>query len=169
MPSSSPSRSAVVALLAGVFVTGCLGEFAGEALKAVARPSGLGIVRGQLLANIFSTILLTLGTAIIVFALCRRTPIRSLPVSRIGLVALFAGVAGRYVGLALGRVVRGGRLPSPTELVSPADLALRLSNPGLVLIILVGFVTAGLWSLVSAFGGIGLVTLISGTDNSPTK
>jgi hypothetical protein len=162
MPSNSSSRSTTLGLAGGVFVTGCLGEFAEHALLAVTSPSDIA---PALVIGIVSPVLLSLGTLVVVFALCRRIPIRSLTISRIGLTALFTGILARYVGLILGAVARGGRIPSPAEVV-------RIFAPNvfdLILLTLSGTIVAVLWSLVSTFGAIGVDSLMTGTANSVSE
>ena len=162
---SRQARSAAFALSGGCFVVACLGALAGQVLS---RPSylRLGPVPRTLLGNMVSPVILSLGTVAVVFVLCRRTPIRSLSVTGVGLISLCAGIIGRYVGVAATSVMRGGGLPRPTALVTSADLRLGTDDPGLVLIIIVGILTAGLWSLVSAFAAIGVATLHGDTDHT---
>jgi len=161
MGSNTPSQSATVALAGGVFITGCLGEFVREAHKAAARPSGIGIVRGRLL-----------------FQYHTNNPphsrdssgcFRSLSSHSYSITDCIENRAGGTFRRHHWPVCRtspprsseGGQLPSPIVLVTPADLALRLDNLGLVTIILVGMVTDGLLSLVSTFGGVGVATLLN--------
>ena len=162
---SRQTQSAAFALLGGCFVVACLGVLAGQVFS---RPSflGLGPVPRTLLGNMVPPVILSLGTVAVVFVLWRRTPIRSLSVTGVGLISLCAGIMGRYVGVAAGSVMRGGGLPRPTALVTSADLLLGTDNPGLALILIVGILTAGLWSLVSAFAAIGVATLQGDTEHT---
>jgi len=130
-----------------------------HALLAATSPSD---VAPALLIEIVSPVLLSLGMLVVVFALCRRIPIRSLTVSRVGLTALVTGTIARYVGLILGAVARGGQTPSPAEVAG--RFAPNIFD--LVLFTLSGTVVAGLWSLVSTFGAIGVASLLTGTGNS---
>lgn len=158
MRSTNRSWTTSMALAGGVIVAGGLGEVVRDLLLAMARPSGTGIVQGRLLAEILATVVLALGPVVVGVVLWQRTRLRSLHIGSIGGIALLSGTVGRYIGIVLGNVVQGGQILSPTVLATHSDIALRASSPSLVLIILIGIVTAGLWSLVGVFAGIGLAT-----------
>lgn len=164
MPSTDSTRSTSIALAVGVLAVGCLAELLRVSLRVLTRSSGIGALQGQLLTEIAPTAVLATGPLVVVFGLCRHTRVQSLTTSEIGSIALVSGVVGRYLGLTLGSVGRNGQIPSPTGLVTSADFVLSLEVPGLVLIVILGLVSTGFWSLIGTFGGIGLATLVTGTD-----
>lgn len=144
----------------GVFLVGCLGEILRDVLASLSQPTSLGIVVGHLLSEIVPTTVLTLGTVVVVFGIYRRFPIQSISVELIALVALVAGLLGRYIGIVL--TTRG--IPTPIVLATAGDIALGVANLRLTLVVLTGVLAAGQFSVVGALGGIGLASLMTDTE-----
>lgn len=158
MPSEN-IRVAGIALGSVVFVVGLLAELIHGLLQFFATPLMLGIVAGQLFADAILTLILGGGTLGVTFLVCQRIPIQSLSTGIIGSIALLTGILGRYVGAALGAVFRGGRIPTPVVLVTQADISLGFTDLGLQVAVLVGVLTTGVYSLIGAFGGIGVASI----------
>lgn len=163
MPSSSRVHRPSVVLGATVFGAGVVGGLASELLPPLTRVLHLGVVATTYLNDTLSTMVVALAPLVLVYVVSLRAPM-SLPIPVIAVVSLSSGVVGEWMGIVIGAVVTGTRLPSPVVLVTPADIALDQANVGLLLVLLFGILTAGLWSLVGTFGGIGLVSMVTSPD-----
>lgn len=71
-------------------------------------------------------------------------------------MAFVAGLLGRYAGIALFDLARGGGLPSPLVLATWADIDLAAGSPMVYALVMVGLIATGVFPVVGAFAGLGL-------------
>ncbi|WP_435063995.1 hypothetical protein [Halobaculum sp. EA56] len=163
MPSRAATRGRVPSafLAVTVFVAAGVAGVADELLGLAARGLPVGVGPGAVLAGTLGRLLHGLVPFAFVALAFGRRDAPSLP--SVGVVAvgsLAAGVAGRYLGTALGALVRGRGVPSPLVLVGPADFAVGGFGPVMWTVSVLGVVAAGLWALLGAFAGVGLLAMV---------
>lgn len=164
MPSPGRAHRPSAVLGATVFIAGVIGGLASELLWPVTRVLPIGVAAITYLNDALSTIVIALAPLVLIYIACQRSSIQSLPIPVIATASLLAGVIGQWVGIVLGNALIGSRIPSPIVLVTPADIALGQAGLSLLVVLLLGIFTAGLWPMVGTFGGIGLASVTVGPD-----
>ncbi len=141
-----------------VFVAAAVAAFAAGLLGLAVRGLPVGVLPGAVLAATLGQYLHALLPFAFVALAFRRRDVQ-LPSSAGAIAAgsIVAGIVGRYVGTAIGALVRGRGIPSPLVLASSADFAARSFGPVLWAAAVLGVVAAGLWALLGAFAGVGLL------------
>lgn len=152
-------QSARRVLALAVFAAGLLIGGVPATLPVVFFRAGIrvgGPVDIRVIAPALMTATAALAPMMFVFVACRRTAVRSLSVSTIAAISLIVGIGGRYAGAILGTILVGRRIPTIVMLATPADITVGGADPGILLMVLIGVLAAGLWPLVGAFAGVGL-------------
>ncbi|WP_251343587.1 hypothetical protein [Haloplanus halophilus] len=155
--SDRPTTRPALALAASVFAATGSASLSSALLPALRDSLGVGAASAAVLVGAVSPFLHSLLPLAVVYAAGKR--IGGFPVSAwtVAGVSLTAAVLGRYVGTGVGYALGGRPLPTPLVLVSPADVAAREFGVVLWIGVVVGVLGSGLWGVVGAFGGIGLV------------
>lgn len=145
-----------VVLAGSVFAATGLAGLSNVLLPIFPRMLEVDMISGIFLTDSLSSVIRALLPPVFVYGACKRVSGFPFSTRTISIVALTAAILGRYVGISIGYVLLGRRLPTLLVLVSSADLAAREFGVVMWVGVALGILGVGVWGAVGAFGGIGL-------------